>query len=43
MAQGGPGGSTFLRDAARYASAADDEAFVEELAYVMVTLHRSGA
>ena len=29
--------------ATRYASASDDMAFVEEVAYIMVTLHRTGA
>ena len=32
----------FWDDATRYASASNDESFVEEVAYVMVTLHRTG-
>lgn len=35
--------STFWDDATRYASASKDEPFVEEVAYMMVTLHRTGA
>ena len=35
---------TFWEDATKYAhSVEDDESFVEEMAYVMVTLHRNGA
>jgi len=33
----------FWERANRYASKAGDEAFVAEMAYVMVTLHRTGA
>lgn len=33
----------FWGDATRYALSGQDEGFVEEVAYVMVTLHRSGA
>lgn len=34
---------SFWDDAARYAHAVDDDApFVEEMAYMMVTIHRSG-
>ena len=35
--------STFWNDATKYASVGNDESFVEEVAYVMVTLHRTGA
>ncbi len=34
---------TFLDNATKYASISKDELFVEEVAYVMVTLHRTGA
>jgi len=34
---------TFWHNATKYASASDDELFVEEVAYMMVTLHRTGA
>lgn len=34
---------TFWNDATKYASASKDELFVEEVAYMMVTLHRTGA
>ena len=35
---------SFWEDATKYAhSVEDDESFVEEMAYVMVTLHRTGA
>ena len=35
---------TFWEDATKYAhSVEEDEPFVEEMAYVMVTLHRNGA
>ena len=34
---------TFWDDATKYASISKDEAFVEEVAYMMVTLHRTGA
>tara|TARA_B110000438_G_scaffold130685_1_gene126893 strand:+ start:556 stop:687 length:132 start_codon:yes stop_codon:yes gene_type:complete len=33
----------FWNNATKYASASDDESFVEEVAYMMVTLHRTGA
>ena len=34
----------FWEEATKYAhSVEDDESFVEEMAYVMVTLHRTGA
>ena len=35
--------SAFWGDATRYAAAARDEPFVDEVAYMMVTLHRTGA
>ncbi|MDH5431170.1 MAG: hypothetical protein OEW78_04720 [Nitrosopumilus sp.] len=35
--------TTFWDYATKYASASKDESFVEELAYCMVTLHRTGA
>jgi sensor domain CHASE-containing protein len=36
--------STFWDDATRYTvSANEDESFVNEIAYMMVTLHRTGA
>jgi hypothetical protein len=35
--------ATFWDTATRYALIARDEQFVEEMAYVMVTLHRTGA
>jgi len=35
--------STFWDDATKYASISKDECFVEEIAYCMVTLHRTGA
>jgi hypothetical protein len=35
--------STFWNDATKYASVSKDESFVEEVAYMMVTLHRTGA
>ncbi|WP_179370591.1 hypothetical protein [Nitrosopumilus ureiphilus] len=38
-----PQKSTFWNDATKYASISKDEAFVEEVAYMMVTLHRTGA
>ncbi|MBT8243209.1 MAG: hypothetical protein HKP26_07030 [Nitrosopumilus sp.] len=34
---------TFWNDATKYASITKDESFVEEIAYCMVTLHRTGA
>jgi len=33
----------FWNNATKYTSVSDDESFVEEVAYVMVTLHRTGA
>ena len=33
----------FWNNATKYASANNDESFVEEVAYMMVTLHRTGA
>lgn len=33
----------FWDNATKYASLGDDESFVEEVAYMMVTLHRTGA
>ena len=36
------GRSVFWNEVTRYASASNDEAFVEEVAYMMVTLHRTG-
>jgi hypothetical protein len=33
----------FWHNATKYASASDDESFAEEVAYMMVTLHRTGA
>ena len=34
---------TFWDDATKYTSFSKDESFVEEVAYMMVTLHRTGA
>ena len=34
---------TFWDDATKYTSISKDESFVEEVAYMMVTLHRTGA
>jgi hypothetical protein len=34
---------TFWNTATKYASSSNDELFVEEVAYMMVTLHRTGA
>jgi hypothetical protein len=34
---------TFWDNATKYASISKDERFVEEIAYCMVTLHRTGA
>ena len=34
---------TFWDNVTKYASISKDESFVEEVAYVMVTLHRTGA
>ena len=33
----------FWNDATKYTSVSNDEPFVEEVAYMMVTLHRTGA
>jgi len=33
----------FWNNATKYASVGNDESFVEEVAYLMVTLHRTGA
>jgi len=33
----------FWNDATQYALVSKDESFVEEVAYMMVTLHRTGA
>jgi len=33
----------FWHNATKYASTSSDESFVEEVAYMMVTLHRTGA
>ncbi|MCV0392232.1 MAG: hypothetical protein K5790_02935 [Nitrosopumilus sp.] len=38
-----PGDSTFWNDVIKYAAISKDEPFVEEVAYMMVTLHRTGA
>ena len=35
--------TSFWNDATKYASQSNDESFVEEVAYMMVTLHRTGA
>jgi hypothetical protein len=35
--------TSFWTDATKYASISKDESFVEEVAYMMVTLHRTGA
>lgn len=35
--------TSFWNDATKYASTSDDESFVEEVAYMMVTLHKTGA
>ena len=34
---------SFWNDATKYTSVGNDEPFVEEVAYMMVTLHRTGA
>jgi hypothetical protein len=34
---------TFWNNATKYTSVNNDEPFVEEVAYMMVTLHRTGA
>lgn len=34
---------SFWDNATKYASISKDESFVEEVAYMMVTLHRTGA
>ncbi len=38
-----PKNEKFWKNATKYASASNDELFVEEVAYMMVTLHRTGA
>ena len=38
-----PKNENFWKNATKYASASNDELFVEEVAYMMVTLHRTGA
>lgn len=38
-----PQKASFWNDATKYTSSTDDESFVEEVAYMMVTLHRTGA
>ena len=35
--------TSFWNDATKYASASQDEPFVEEVAYMMVTLHRTSS
>jgi hypothetical protein len=35
--------TSFWNDATKYTSVGNDESFVEEVAYMMVTLHRTGA
>ena len=35
--------ASFWDNATKYASLSKDESFVEEIAYCMVTLHRTGA
>jgi len=35
--------TTFWNDATKYTSETTDDSFVEEVAYMMVTLHRTGA
>ena len=35
--------ASFWNDATKYTSISKDEPFVEEVAYMMVTLHRTGA
>jgi len=34
---------TFWNNATKYTLSSEDESFVEEVAYMMVTLHRTGA
>jgi len=36
-------GKTFWNNATKYTLVSEDEPFVEEVAYMMVTLHRTGA
>jgi len=38
-----PSETSFWTNATKYASISKDESFVEEVAYMMVTLHRTGA
>ena len=35
--------NNFWNDATKYTAISQDESFVEEVAYMMVTLHRTGA
>ena len=35
--------TNFWKDATKYTSISNDECFVEEIAYMMVTLHRTGS
>ncbi|WP_420545380.1 hypothetical protein [Nitrosopumilus sp.] len=35
--------NTFWKNVTKYAAVSNDEPFVEEVAYMMVTLHRTGA
>jgi hypothetical protein len=35
--------TNFWNNATKYTSISNDESFVEEVAYMMVTLHRTGA
>ncbi len=39
----GPHGHAFWQDVTVYASSTTDEGFVEEMAYMIVTLYRTGA
>jgi len=43
MIEKSPNTGVFWHNATKYASSSDDESFVEEVAYMMVTLHRTGA
>jgi len=43
LAENVPQKASFWNDATKYTSLTDDESFVEEVAYMMVTLHRTGA
>ena len=42
LMEGPRAGNGFWDDATRYAAASSDESFVDEVAYMMVTLHRTG-